>query len=291
MWGRNYPFFGTSAAAFNGLFGSPGYNILGGTQTTPTLLANANASDAATFDRRQTNTVAYWTPNFAGLSARVHYVPGEQKSSVTPLGYAAPQSLNPWMWSIAATYDRGPIYAAVGYEQHKDYFGTRVFTGVTSATGTASDDWGVRVAIGMQDVPRGLLLYALYERLKYSTDGVVVRGQINDFRRDAVGIMGTYTFGNFIIRGGWARAFDPSCGAVGAICLDDGLGTNQYSLGVSYLLSKRTQVYIFGTKQANDTFARYKYGGNTGPVSPGGNAVVGIGTQPTAIALGIRHTF
>jgi predicted porin len=165
MWGRNYAFFGTSAASFIGLFGSPGYNILGGTQTTPTLLANANTSDAAAFDRRQTNTVAYRTPDFAGLSARAHYVPGEQKGSVTPFGYGAPQSLNPWMWSIAATYDRGPIYAAVPYEQHKDYFATRVFTGVTGATGTGSDDWGVRAIIGMQDVPRRLLLYAPYADL------------------------------------------------------------------------------------------------------------------------------
>jgi predicted porin len=97
MWGRNYAFFGTSAASFIGLFGSPGYNILGGTQTTPTLLANANTSDAAAFDRRQTNTVAYRTPNFAGLSAGVHYVHGEQKSSVTPLrlcGAAVPQPLD-----------------------------------------------------------------------------------------------------------------------------------------------------------------------------------------------------
>lgn len=269
MWGRNDLFFGTSAAAFIGLFGSPGYNGFGGTQTTPSLLANANSSDATAFDRRQANTVGYWTPNFAGFSARVHYVPGEQKSSVAPLGYVAPQSLNPWMWSIAATYDRGAIYAAVGYEQHKDYFGTRVMTGVTSATGNASDDWGVRVMIGVQGLPRGLRLYGLYERLKYSTGGVVVTGQITDFRRDAFGIMGTYTFGYFVIRGGWAKAFDPACSAAGAICLDDGLGTNQYSLGVSYWCSKRTQVYIFGTKQANDTFARYKFGANTGPVSPG----------------------
>ena len=292
MFGKPDPFHLASAASFVGIFGSPGFNIFAPTTSAaPTLTANANASDASAFARRQQNTIAYWTPNFAGFSARVHFSPGELKGTATPLGYATAQGFNPWLWSIAGIYDSGPIYAALGYEQHKDYFGTRLFTGATDATGTSSTDWGARAALGVQKVLGGLNVFALYERLSYSTDGVIARGQVTDWRRDSFGLMGTYPFGNITLRGGWMKVKDPSCSTFGAVCLSDNLGTNQYTVGASYNFSKRTLVYAYWVLQANDSFARFKYGANTGPVSSGGNATVGIGTQPTAVGLGMRHTF
>ena len=116
-------------------------------------------------------------------------------------------------------------------------------------------------------------------------------GQLTDYRRDAYGVMGTYALGNVILRAGWMQGGNPSCSAVRAVCLDDSLGTNQYSLGAAYTFSKRTQVYVFWTLQANDAYARYKLGSNTGPVPNSGNATIGIGTHPQTGGLGIRHTF
>ena len=287
------PFYATSAPNFNSVYGSPGYNISTvGVAAAPSLTAlGANTNDAAGFDRRATNSVQYWTPNFAGFHARLGYSPGESKGSVIPTGYTLPQSANPWLWSVSATYDNGPIFASIGYEQHNDYFGTRVFTGANNATGNSSTDWGAKVVAGVQDVLGGLRLYGIYERLKYKTDGVVTIGQLTDFRRDAFGVFTTYPFGPWTLRAGWMRSNDPSCSAVRATCLDSGLGADKYSIGASYNFSKRTLVYVYWTLQANNAYARYKLGSNSGPVPTSGASTIGIGAEPQAAGLGIRHTF
>ena len=179
----------------------------------------------------------------------------------------------------------------MSYEQHNDYFGTRVFTGANTAPGNSSNDWGGKAVLGVQNVLGGLRLYGVYERLSYKTDGVVTRGQLTEFRRDAFGVMGTYEFGAWTLRAGWMRMNDPSCSAIGAICLDSDLGADKYSIGASYNFSKRTLAYVYWTLQANDAYARYKLGTNTGAVPSAGAATIGIGAEPQAAGLGIRHTF
>ena len=79
------PFYSTGAASFGaGIIGSPGFNVLSGTFNAATLGAGATttslSADAA-FDRRQGNSVQYWTPNWAGFSGRLFYSPGEGKQT------------------------------------------------------------------------------------------------------------------------------------------------------------------------------------------------------------------
>jgi predicted porin len=291
------PFFATSAASFNSLYGSPGFNVLStsfGSATLAGATLTTLAADAA-FDRRQANSVQYWTPNFAGFSARFMYSPGETKQTYALDSTAAvPRfaSLNPWMWGAQVQYDNGPIFAALAYEQHKNYFGTRVFTG-SAAVGTSSDDWGGKAVIGAQNL-WGFSLYGFFERLSYKTDGLVTQGLVQDWKRNAYGAFGTYGFGNTTIRLGWAQASDGSCSSVvtlglatNQICNADGTGTNQYSLGASYNFSKRTLVYGYYTLQDNNQIGRYRLGTNTGPVQSN----VPVGGEAQAFGLGIRHTF
>lgn len=293
------PFFATSAASFNSLYGSPGFNVLStsfsGATLSPAASLTQIAADAA-FDRRQGNSVQYWTPNWAGFSARVFYSPGEGKQNYALDSTAAtgPRTaqLDPWMWGASLVYDNGPIYAAAAYEQHKDYFGTRVQTGST-ALGTGSDDWGAKAVLGAQNL-WGFNLYGFFERLSYKTDGLVTQGLVQDAKRNAYGAFVTYGFGNFTLRGGWAQASDTSCSSVvtvglatNQICNGGDTGTNQYSIGASYNFSKRTLAYIYYTKQDNDDLGRYRMGTNTGPVTSN----VGVGQTPQAYGIGIRHTF
>lgn len=292
--GKPDPFFGTTAASFNSVYGSPGFNVQssGIGVNTPTLVnpSLTTLGQDADFDRRQGNSVQYWTPNFAGFSGRIAYSPGENKSSFavdTPTGQVQRTAqLNPWLWSVLLQYDNGPIYAAAAYEEHKDFFGTRLFTG-SATLGTSSKDWGGKAVIGAQNL-WGFNIYAIFERLSYSSDGLVTPGLVNNYKRNAYGLMGTYAFGNFTARAGWMTANDGSCSSVaGQFCNADNTGTNQYSAGVSYNLSKRTLVYVYYTRQDNDANARYRLGTNSGPV--GSN--VAIGAVPQAAGLGIRHTF
>jgi predicted porin len=296
---KSDPFFATSAASFNSLIGSPGFNVLSTTFAGATLAPTASltqiAADAA-FDRRQGNSVQYWTPNWAGFSGRLFYSPGEGKQNYFLDSNAATGTrtaqLDPWMWGASLTYDNGPIYAAAAYEQHKDYFGTRVQTGST-ALGTGSDDWGAKLVLGAQNL-WGFNLYGFYERLDYSTDGLVTTGLIKEAKRNAYGFFTTYGFGNWALRAGWAQASDTSCASVvsvslatNQVCNGGDTGSNQYSLGASYNFSKRTLAYLYYTKQDNDDLGRYRMGTNTGPVTSN----VPIGASPQAFGLGIRHTF
>jgi len=293
------PFFATSAASFNGLYGSPGFNVGSTTFQSATLSATSStlttlAADAA-FDRRQTNSVQYWTPNWAGFSGRLMYSPGEgkQEYAVDSLpGLPRAAGLNPWMWGASLQYDNGPIYAAASYEQHKDYFGTRVQTGST-AVGTSSNDWGGKVVLGAQDL-WGFSLYGFFERLDYSTNGLVTTGLVKDAKRNAYGFFTTYGFGNFTLRAGWAQANATSCASVqtvnlatNQICNAGDTGTNQWSVGGSYNFSKRTLAYLYYTAQNNDDLGRYRLGVNTGPVTSN----VPVGGQAQVFGLGVRHTF
>jgi predicted porin len=299
--GKPDPFYATTAASFNSVYGSPGFNSAssGTNVNTPTYGAGAslaNLQTDANFDRRQGNSVQYWTPDFAGFSARFMYSPGEQKSNQAidtnaVLGTRI-ANLNPYIWSALAMYDNGPIYAAAAYEQHNDYFGTRLMTG-TTALGESSKDWGAKGVIGAQNL-WGFSIYGIFERLSYSTNGLVTTGLVNNWKRNAYGVMGTYGLGNFTFRAGWMTANDGSCSTVvgftlatNQVCNADNTGTNQYSAGVAYSFSKRTQVFVYYTRQDNDANSRYRYGTNTGPV--GSN--VAIGAVPQAAGLGIRHTF
>jgi predicted porin len=302
--GKPDPFYATTAAAFNSVYGSPGFNSAssGTNVNTPTYGAGAtlaNLQTDANFDRRQGNSIQYWTPDFAGFSGRLMYSPGENKGNqpVDSTGLPATltprvASLNPYIWSVLAQYDNGPIYAAAAYEEHHDYFGTRLMTGST-ALGTSSKDWGAKAVIGAQNL-WGFSIYGIFERLSYSTDGLLTAGLVNDWKRNAYGFMGTYGLGNFTFRAGWMTANDGSCSlsngfvlAARQVCNADNTGTNQYSAGVAYNFSKRTQVFVYYTRQDNDANARFRYGTNTGPV--GSN--VAIGAVPQAAGLGIRHTF
>jgi predicted porin len=65
---------------------------------------------------------------------------------------------------------------------------------------------------------------------------------------------------------------------------DDSLGAQQYSLGYSYSLSKRTDLYGFYTRVANDSGATYQFANAAG-------IGAAAGATSTGYAVGARHTF
>lgn len=75
--------------------------------------------DQGNFDRRDQNQIQYWTPNFAGLSARVGYGTNENKSATA----------NPSTLSANLVYSKGGFYGALGYEKHSDLVGATPTSG------------------------------------------------------------------------------------------------------------------------------------------------------------------
>ena len=61
-------------------------------------------------DRRDTNVVQYWSPNFAGFAVRGSYSANEAKTTTT----------DPRAYSASGTFTRGPIYVGVAWDELKD---------------------------------------------------------------------------------------------------------------------------------------------------------------------------
>jgi len=281
------PMYFTGIAYSGALIGTPGFGVgpttIGAPATSGdgrTFAAGANAS----FERRQGNSIQYWSPGLAGFAARFAYSVDENRSSRSP----AVTQVDPRIFSGSIEYERGAVYLAYAYEEHSDYFGLDALVPAAQATaltgsGASSRDRGeklvARVKIGGTQV--GLLA----ERLRYAKDGVAA-GAFSRYRRDAaavtllqkVGAAGT-------LRALVGKAASGHCERSGGEACDTaGLGARQYSLGYSQTLSRRTDLYAFYTRVANDARASYQFANSAGlGAAPGSTS--------TGFLLGMRHVF
>lgn len=265
----NDPFYSTDVFGYQSIMSSPGFN-----QRSTTYQSSSTATQAS-FDLRAGNTVAYWSPSFSGLRVRAAYSANEGKTD----------SLNPYLWSAAVNYDNGPLSLLYGYEQHRDVFGLTVLQG--TSTGTESKDQAHRLGVGYMF--GNTTVSVLWERLDYANKGTVTG--VTDYERDAWQVGLVHFIGPHEFKLRYNRAEDGKCSSVAGNCSTDGLGARQWTAGYSLHLSKRSEVYAFYTKIRNDESARYTLtiGGPAELVSGGTSA--GAGADPTALGLGIRHTF
>ena len=281
------PMYFTGITYTGALIGTPGFGVgpttIGAPATSGdgrTYAAGANAS----FERRQGNSVQYWSPNLGGLVARFAYSVDENRSSGSS---ATP--VDPRIFSASLEYERGIFYAAYAYEQHDDYFGLDALVPAAQATPVAggnvsSRDRGDKLVLRIKT--GGTQLGLLGDRLRYAKDGTLAMGAFSRYRRDAaavtllqkVGAAGT-------VRALAGKAWDGSCSrGGGAGCDAAGLGARQYSLGYSYTFSRRTDVYAFYTRVANDDRGSYQFANSAGIGAAPGSASTGF-------LLGMRHVF
>jgi predicted porin len=306
---RQDAWYATGIGAYNSMVGTPGFGVAGiptlsgspgSFGTAPSVAAGpaVGAAANASFDRRQGDSVQYWSPLWAGLAFRVGYSANEAKSADN----AVPE-INPYTWSAGVTYTNGPLYLAAGYEEHIDWFGlssltTRAGVGGTAAV-SSSEDNGIKFGAGYSFGNTTINL--IWERLEYENDSSsatvnvgtlaapVIVARVEQFERDLVYLNLLHKIGNWTIRASYAHADDGDCELVGiGGCSTRDLGAAAWSIGTSYTFSKRTDAYALLTRVNNDNLARYSLGGAAGTsLSPAG----AVGYENNGVALGIRHTF
>lgn len=270
--------YATGVGSMTGILSQPGFNTISTTQSGRT-----GDSNDASFDRRQGNSIQYWTPDFMGLSGRVAYSAGEGKFANNPV--VGVGGINPRLWSAALLYDNGPITANVAYERHEDYFGiTGVgLGGAVGTTTTDSRDWGWKAGVGYT-FPFGTTLNGIYERLRYGQNTTTGTG-VTGLERDAWWLGAMHKLGPATLRASYGRTRRDNCSAVGAAaCPASGLGAKMWTVGASYSLSKRTDLYALYSRINNDGSASYTYG--ISPILGGGP-----GSDPRSWGIGARHTF
>jgi predicted porin len=254
--------------------------------TSAVLSKPGIGSSGTSFNLRADNTIMYESPEFAGFKGLLSYslgeVPGDTGSGS--------------ILSTGVTYEKGPLYLALAHERHEDFFGgsrnspasRRNFTTVggvrTPNPGAESTDTATRLT-ALYKIGKSIRVEGNIARLEYDETGGTA-GRFQNYRTYTWSLGADYRIGAFTVATSYAHADDGSCSLVGgAACSTDGLSGNQFNLGASYALSKRTLLFAIASQLNNDRFARYDnlVQGN------GGN--VARGQDIRQIALGLSHSF
>lgn len=203
------------------------------------------------FDTRATDSVSYMSPSMSGFGFGLTYG-ARDESAVEP----ADENL----WSAAVTYANGPLFASLAYEKLNDF-----------ADVSGADQKGMKLGLGYTF--GNTTLGGAYERLSQSGTGSV--------DRNAWYVSAKHAMGNIALKAAYGNA-----GESDVVAGDD--GAKFYAIGADYSLSKRTTAYALYTKLSNDNNANYHLGGSA---STGGITSAAAGTDPSAISLGVKHSF
>jgi predicted porin len=208
------------------------------------------ALDQGNFSRRQANMIQYWSPDWSGITLRVGYVPNEGKVDAT----ATTVGVDPSLTSISLAYNKGPLYIAYAYEEHK---------GTIASSGAAGTNAGKE---------EGNALAARFTMGKFRLSGHYGEYKKPNSAKDKSYMVGfDWNFaGKHVLLGSYqnAEVGTPDC--------------DMYSVGYRYDFSKRTFFIASYTEVDNAPGMNCNFGtAGTG----------GTGGELQNFAVGVRHIF
>lgn len=225
--------------------------LLGGVTSNITV-----DSASVAFDGRQPDIILYTTPDMSGFTGMFAYANRTENNTA-----AATAKNN--LLSMAATYKAGPVFGSLGYENHK--LDSVVAGGKESA-------W----KLGLGYTLDAFTTNFVYER---TSDNLTAGTGANRFGHNAYYLAGKYKMGMNAIKLAYGRA-----GQIGAIA---NTGANQFSLGYDHGLSKRTKLYAIYSRISNKSGSDYGFSQS----SAAAGTINGIGSSPSVVSLGIKHSF
>ena len=262
----------------NTLVGNPGLGVPG----TTTQFTRAGAKPDAAFDRRQGNSVQYWSPKWAGVSFRLQHSVNEGKGAVASGGPV----VNPTVTGGSVQYDAGTLSLRYAYERHKDYFGMSQIGGGAAGTvaNPASKDEGHKLVLLW--TVAGTRLTGTYEQLKYHNDDST-SGAVNEYKRNAwyAVLEQKFAGGAHSVFGAYGRAADGNCSRIGGLaCSTHAMGAQFWNVGYIYRFSKRTEGFLYYYKLDNKESGTYATSVFiVGAPAPGADA--------TGYGAGLQHFF
>ena len=260
----------------NTLTGNPGFNVPG----TTTQNGRASSRSDAAFNRRQGNSIQYWTPKVVGLSARIAASMNEGRTRKTE----NEPSISPILMSGLLSFEVGSLALHYAYERHMDYFGTNWVGGSPGASlsNTNSVD-DAHEFIAWYQFPFGTRLAATVERLTYRTDDTVPDA-VKGYQRDAVYGAVQQRIGQHALWGSFGVAGAGRCVKVGnAPCTTNGLNGLQWSVGYTFSPVKTLDIYASYYEMRTGRSATYALFPPVVPISPGADT--------KAFGLGIMYLF
>jgi predicted porin len=232
-------------------------------------------NNAARFHERRVNAVQYESPDWRGIDFKVQYSTNENDTATR----------KPHVWSAGAKWEMGNFAVLVAYELHKDLFG--LSNNVPTAMRNLTDQ-----SVRSKDQAAALAFTYKWGRhqfeidmnqKKYEENGTSVAGRAQSYKNNAYMFIWDARWNQQ-----WRTAFHyikataGSCSRVNAVCTTDGLGGEQFALGVAYHFSRRTYLFLMGTYVKNDKSAQYN---NMAQQS------AQVGEDITQVGLGIHTAF
>ena len=230
---------------------------------------------------RAANSVLYTSPSLGGLTLRGMGAAQQENGSTR----------DPRLYSLSGVYENGPLYAALAYESTRYATGSAAMIAsaggnsyATDAASTAETDqkkWRAGVGYSFGNTKLGVG----YERSNWDSDaltGTIDGGQTSvSTSRNAWYVGAAHAIGNTTLKAAYTKAGDLK----GA----SNTGATQISLGATYALSKRTEVFGLYTQVKNDSDAAYSLGG--GATGTPETLAAAYGQDPRGISLGMVHKF
>ena len=208
---------------------------------------------------RTSNTVLYTSPSVNGLDADVAYTFGENAES-NKIGRKIGASVG---------YSNGPLNARIAYNNTANDTATTEIGSGRNYLAAANYDFAVAKA------------YVAYGVNKGVSSAIRNNGNVNAFNYTSAGFStdSTTALVGTTVPLGAAGTFMASYIHVNDKDVTNA-DANQFALGYSYALSKRTSTYASIAKISNKNNAGYTVGNNSN-----------VGTGDKAVNVGVRHSF
>ncbi|HYX67383.1 MAG TPA: porin [Burkholderiales bacterium] len=267
------------------------------------IIGNTGGDNRAEFDTRLSHAVWYESPNMSGFRVDALWAPGQnraQDNSIVASGEPNCTGGNPEpctdgsfgdAYSIAGTYDAGPMYLVAAYEKHKDVnrLGDEAGGGGPAPLGAV----GVRNErawkVGIQyTLPTKTTLNAIYEDLARDAPD----NNFNERQHKAFWLAATQRVGERDdVNLGWAHAGktpgDPQIGPV-----DN--EANMYAVGYKHHFDRQTNWYAVFARQDNHKGAHYDLGASGHGITTDCHDANGNcfpGAKPQGVSVGMQYNF
>ena len=260
----------------NPMTGVPGFAI----PATTTQNDRVGSAADASFNRRQGNSVQYWSPTWKGLSGRLSYSVAEGTTNES----ATAPGIEPTIVSGYVRWDKGPLSLRYGYERHNDYFGMSWLGGsAMSLTNASAHDIGQEISAVVK--LGNTRIGALIERLDYNNDDQAI-GAVKSYQRDAAHVTVQQQFGKQKVWAAFGVGDNGKCELTGGgPCSTNDLGVKTWSAGYMFSFTPKTDFYYAMYGIDNEAQGSYS-------VFPGvGNVPLAPGSQTRGFGAGMLFMF
>ena len=225
-------------------------------------------SNNARFHERRANSVAYESPEIAGVQIGAQVASSEGVSTTANPGIGSAKT-----YSLGVKYDAGPLYLALAHEIHINFFGGSSQAPSALRNTGATDNVKARDTATQATVEWRINKQNKVEfdwiRKNYKENAVAV-GRFRNYVNDAYLVSFESRLSDqWRIAGHYVRSKAGSCERVTTACSTDGLEGQKFLIGGGYYFSRRTSVFAAYNQVVNGKSARFSAASEFGAPTPG----------------------